>query len=174
MLDPQAALEILRDTQVIDGKVVDCKSAVPRESLATKPLLVQPARVEEADYRVARSLQGCKKLFVGGLPQPITDFEFKEFFAQFGEIEDSVVLYDRETGKARGFGFVTFRRAESLDLCLLHPEANIIKGKWVEVKRATPREQMQPSQFFMPPYGTDDRLDYPYSSLINEVLREDN
>jgi hypothetical protein len=68
MLDPKAALEILRDTQVIDGKVVDCKSAVPRETLATKPLLEQPARVEEPDYRVARCLQGCRRLFLGDLP----------------------------------------------------------------------------------------------------------
>lgn len=158
MLDPNSALRILEDVQIIDGKVVDCKSAVPRETMSHKPL----------------PHLSSKKIFVGGLPHDIQDDEFKEFFGQYGEIDDSVVIYDRESGKARGFGFVTYKYQESLELCLAQPGRQIIRGKWVEVKRATPREQMRPSQYFTPPYGVeDDKLDYPYNSLINDVLRED-
>eukprot|EP00359_Climacostomum_virens_P001324 CAMPEP_0204899112 /NCGR_PEP_ID=MMETSP1397-20131031/1666_1 /ASSEMBLY_ACC=CAM_ASM_000891 /TAXON_ID=49980 /ORGANISM="Climacostomum Climacostomum virens, Strain Stock W-24" /LENGTH=159 /DNA_ID=CAMNT_0052067029 /DNA_START=372 /DNA_END=851 /DNA_ORIENTATION=+ len=158
MLEPNATQRILEDVQIIDGKVVDCKSAVPRESMAQKPF----------------PQQSSKKMFVGGLPQDITEAEFKEFFGQYGEIEDSVVIYDRETGRARGFGFVTFARQESLDACISQPGKHIIRGKWVEVKRATPKEQMRPNQFFTAPYVVEEeKLDYPYSSLIYDVLRED-
>lgn len=158
MLDPSSAMRILADVQIIEGKVVDCKAAVPRQVIA---------------HSVPPQL-GSRKVFVGGLPQDITDVEFKEFFSQYGDIEDSVVIYDRETGRARGFGFVTYRRQESLEQCLSDPGRQVIKGKWVEVKRATPREEMQPSQYFTPPYVMDeDKLEYPHSSLINDVLRDD-
>jgi RNA recognition motif-containing protein len=39
---------------------------------------------------------------------PVTEGEFREFFEQFGVLIDSVVMFDRDTGRSRGFGFVTF------------------------------------------------------------------
>ncbi|KAL7533448.1 hypothetical protein ACHAXR_007325 [Thalassiosira sp. AJA248-18] len=47
-------------------------------------------------------------LFVGGLPNEVTDLSFLQFFQQYGEVIDSVVLLDRRTKRSRGFGFVTF------------------------------------------------------------------
>jgi RNA recognition motif-containing protein len=38
----------------------------------------------------------------------VTEEEFREFFEQFGTLIDSVVMFDRETRRSRGFGFVTF------------------------------------------------------------------
>jgi hypothetical protein len=38
----------------------------------------------------------------------VTDPEFRYFFSQFGELRESVVMFDRETRRSRGFGFVTF------------------------------------------------------------------
>ena len=46
----------------------------------------------------------------------MTEDEFREFFEQFGEIVDSVVMFDRETQRSRGFGFVTYKDAVSLFL----------------------------------------------------------
>lgn len=48
------------------------------------------------------------KLFVGGLPWSTSDDELREAFAPFGEVVDAKVVTDRETGRSRGFGFVTF------------------------------------------------------------------
>ena len=48
------------------------------------------------------------KLFVGGLPWAVTDEKLRETFSGYGEITEAKVIMDRETGRSRGFGFVTF------------------------------------------------------------------
>lgn len=48
------------------------------------------------------------KLFVGGLPYHTTDKSLREHFAVYGAIEEAVVITDRQTGKSRGYGFVSF------------------------------------------------------------------
>ncbi|KAH7970118.1 hypothetical protein HPB52_024165 [Rhipicephalus sanguineus] len=45
------------------------------------------------------------KIFVGGLPYHTTDKSLRQFFESFGDIEEAVVITDRQTGKSRGYGF---------------------------------------------------------------------
>ena len=52
------------------------------------------------------------KLFVGGLAWATTDASLKAAFEPFGEVVDAKVILDRETGRSRGFGFVTFSDAD--------------------------------------------------------------
>lgn len=52
------------------------------------------------------------KIFVGGLPYHTTDQSLREYFDKYGEIDEAVVITDRQTGKSRGYGFV------SLSVCL--------------------------------------------------------
>ena len=47
------------------------------------------------------------KLFVGGLPYHTTDKSLREHFEVYGDIEEAVVITDRQTGKSRGYGFVS-------------------------------------------------------------------
>lgn len=47
------------------------------------------------------------KLFVGGLPYHTTDKSLREHFAVYGDIEEAVVITDRQTNKSRGYGFVS-------------------------------------------------------------------
>jgi RNA recognition motif-containing protein len=47
-------------------------------------------------------------------------------------------MVDRATNRSRGFGFITFEHADSVEACLRNK--NEIMGKWVEVKRAEPRD----------------------------------
>lgn len=49
-----------------------------------------------------------KKLFVGGLPWSMSGNSLQDLFAEFGEISETVVISDRDTGRSKGFGFVTF------------------------------------------------------------------
>ena len=47
------------------------------------------------------------KLFVGGLPYHTTDKSLREHFEVYGDIDEAVVITDRQTGKSRGYGFVS-------------------------------------------------------------------
>jgi hypothetical protein len=48
-----------------------------------------------------------KKLFVGGLAWATTESSLRQAFERFGEVQEAVVVTDRDTGRSRGFGFVT-------------------------------------------------------------------
>jgi RNA recognition motif-containing protein len=47
------------------------------------------------------------KIFVGGLPYHTTDQTLHDYFEQYGDIEEAVVITDRQTQKSRGYGFVS-------------------------------------------------------------------
>lgn len=47
------------------------------------------------------------KLFVGGIPYDTDDESLREFFVQFGEIKEAVVIRDRDTLQSKGYGFVS-------------------------------------------------------------------
>lgn len=51
-------------------------------------------------------------IFVAGLPYDLDDAELEEIFEKFGTVSSAKVSIDRETGKSRGFGFVTMPIAE--------------------------------------------------------------
>lgn len=77
-------------------------------------------------------------MFVGGLAAEVTEKDFADYFSQFGVVKDAVVMVDRATNRSRGFGFITFEAEESVETVLR--TKNEIHGKWVEVKRAEPRD----------------------------------
>lgn len=47
------------------------------------------------------------KIFVGGLPYHTNDASLRKYFEAYGEIDEAVVITDRQTGKSRGYGFVS-------------------------------------------------------------------
>lgn len=52
------------------------------------------------------------KLFVGNLDSRVKWFHLKEFFSQYGEVSYTKVVFDRETKRSRGFGFIVFANEE--------------------------------------------------------------
>ena len=70
-----------------------------------------------------------KKLFVGGLPWATTDAGLEEAFARFGEIVQAKVVLDRETGRSRGFGFVTFESEADASVAQQEMNGQSIEGK---------------------------------------------
>nr|XP_022316971.1 RNA-binding protein 24-A-like isoform X1 [Crassostrea virginica] len=75
------------------------------------------------------------KIFVGGLPYHTTDKSLREFFDKFGEIEEAVVITDRQTGKSRGYGFVTMANREAAERACKDPNP-IIDGRKANVNLA--------------------------------------
>ena len=149
MQDPQALDTILSQPQVLDGKKVDCKRAVPRDQ-------------SHGQASQAAPYFKTKKMFVGGLPPDVTNESFLGFFEQFGEVEDSVVILDKDTGRPRGFGFITFASEDTADVVLANYEKNCINGKWVECKKATPRQAQGNYSNYSAPYPTYPNYQQPY------------
>jgi len=75
------------------------------------------------------------KIFVGGLPYHTTDQSLREFFEQFGDIEEAVVITDRQTGKSRGYGFVTMADRQAAERACKEPNP-IIDGRKANVNLA--------------------------------------
>lgn len=104
--------------------VVTHQSQMPHQSTShhhvQQPLQPKPMQ----NGRVPATKHDNRKLFVGGLPNEVTDYTFLQFFQQYGEVVDSIVLLDRRTKRSRGFGFVTFADESVSDAFL-----NIIPGR---------------------------------------------
>lgn len=49
-----------------------------------------------------------RKLFIGGISWDTNEDDLREHFSKFGEVAEVVIMKDRNTGRARGFGFVVF------------------------------------------------------------------
>jgi len=80
------------------------------------------------------------KLFVGGLSWNTDNAGLENAFASFGEIQEAKVITDRETGRSRGFGFVTFANAEDAEKALTL-DGTELDGRNVKVSIAQERER---------------------------------
>ena len=74
-----------------------------------------------------------QKLFVGGLPWSLTDEEFSDAFAVFGEVVEAKVVMDRETNRSRGFGFVKYKDAGSAQTAKEEMDGADLKGRQIRV-----------------------------------------
>ena len=104
-------------------------------------------------YNPALTPEGqSKKIFVGGLHYDTDKVGLRKHFEQYGKILSSEVMYNRETNKSRGFGFVIYADAESVDRAL-ETRMHMIDKKQAEVKRATPRvsSAIKPNVVGVPP-----------------------
>lgn len=61
---------------------------------------------------------------MGGLSHSTTSDSMRTFFSQYGKVVDCTVMVDRESGRSKGFGFVTFEDASNTDQ--LVGQANLI------------------------------------------------
>jgi heterogeneous nuclear ribonucleoprotein A1/A3 len=116
--DPSVIDEILKKKHNLDGKDIDPKRAIPREEQ-----------------------EKTEKIFVGGVKPEVTEEEFKEYFSQFGNVVEATLMSNKDTGRPRGFGFITFDNDQSVEAVLAKQGEIIIKDKPVEVKRALPKSK---------------------------------
>lgn len=56
-----------------------------------------------------------RKLFLGGLSPNSTEDSVRDFYSQFGEVIDVIIMRDPTTKRSRGFGFITFKDATMVD-----------------------------------------------------------
>ncbi|KIK59668.1 hypothetical protein GYMLUDRAFT_1002985 [Collybiopsis luxurians FD-317 M1] len=87
-VDPASVNAVMVKEHVLDGKIIDPKRAIPRQEH-----------------------QRATKLFIGGLAGSVTSESLRAFFSQYGKVVDSTVMIDRETGRSKGFGFLSIEDA---------------------------------------------------------------
>ncbi|KAI5286906.1 hypothetical protein KEM54_006411 [Ascosphaera aggregata] len=116
--DPKTVNTVMVKEHYLDGKIIDPKRAIPRDEQ-----------------------ERTSKIFVGGVSQDATEQDFKQFFMQFGRVVDATLMIDKDTGRPRGFGFVTFDSEVAVEATLAGPLE--ILGKPIEVKKAQPRNNLR-------------------------------
>ena len=80
------------------------------------------------------------KLYVGNLSFETTEDALRTTFGQFGSVTDVYVANDRETGRPRGFAFVTFSTAEESKLAIEKMNGTDLDGRALTVNEARPKE----------------------------------
>ena len=79
------------------------------------------------------------KLFVGGLSWNTDDSGLREAFSTLGTVTDAKVITDRETGRSRGFGFVTMADAASAAEAVRTMDGTSLDGRTIRVNEAQER-----------------------------------
>ncbi|XVF60230.1 hypothetical protein PTKIN_Ptkin08bG0028000 [Pterospermum kingtungense] len=77
--DPSVVDKVIKDIHIINGKQVQIKRPIQKGALGTKVFKT-------------------KRIFVGGIPSRVSEDEFKDFFSQFGEVNEYQVMHDHTTG----------------------------------------------------------------------------
>uniref|UniRef100_A0A0E0F7X0 RRM domain-containing protein n=1 Tax=Oryza meridionalis TaxID=40149 RepID=A0A0E0F7X0_9ORYZ len=142
--DPAVAERVIMEKHMIDGRMVEAKKAVPRDDQHALSKSGGSAHGSPGPSRT-------KKIFVGGLASTVTEADFRKYFEQFGTITDVVVMYDHNTQRPRGFGFITYDSEDAVDKALFKT-FHELNGKMVEVKRAVPKE-LSPGPSMRSPVG---------------------
>jgi RNA-binding protein Musashi len=94
-------------------------------NILTLIIKIDPKRAIPRDEQEKTS-----KIFVGGVSQEATESDFREYFTQFGRVLDATLMMDKDTGRPRGFGFVTFDSESAVENALSCPTLEIM-GKAV-------------------------------------------
>ena len=74
------------------------------------------------------------KLFVGGISWETDEDRLREYFGRFGEVTEAVIMRDRNTGRARGFGFVVFADSTVAERVIM--DKHMIDGRMVPASRS--------------------------------------
>lgn len=106
-----------------NGRLLTVNKAAPRGS--------RPVQI--------RDYEPTFRLYVGNLPWEVDSQRLKEVFCEHGNVIDAKVVSDRETGRSRGFGFVTMGSKEELDDAIAALDRGSLDGRTIRVSVAEER-----------------------------------
>ena len=81
------------------------------------------------------------KLFVGNLSFNTTQNQIQDAFSQHGVVVEVALMLDRETGRSRGFAFVTMDSVESAQAAIAAMSGAQLDGRSLTVNEAKPKEE---------------------------------
>ncbi|MEI9914106.1 MAG: RNA-binding protein [Candidatus Saccharibacteria bacterium] len=81
------------------------------------------------------------RLFVGSLSWNTTDDQLKDFFSSAGTVSSANVIFDRDTNRSKGFGFVEMSSDEEAQKAIASLNGKDLDGRAIIVSEARPRER---------------------------------
>lgn len=84
------------------------------------------------------------KLYVGNINWKTSEEELAEHFRQYGDVEEAKIMLDHETGRSRGFGFITMATSEQARVAQEKLDGVELDGRSLRVNEAydkSPRRQ---------------------------------
>ena len=87
-----------------------------------------------------KNFNDSNKVFIGGINYTTTDDQLREYFTQYGQMLDCVIIKDPQTNKSKGFGFVQYTEPFMVDELMKNRPHNI-DNRQLDVHRSIPRNQ---------------------------------
>ncbi|KAK9153957.1 hypothetical protein Sjap_001437 [Stephania japonica] len=116
-----------------------------------RPLRVNygpPPPKEESSFRGSRggggaSFDSGNRVYVGNLAWGVDDLALETLFSEQGKVMEAKVVYDRESGRSRGFGFVTYSSAAEVDSAISSLNGTDLNGRPIRVTVAESKPRRQ-------------------------------
>lgn len=84
-----------------------------------------------------------KKIYVGNLPFTATSESLSELFSQYGKVDSSKIITDRDTGRSKGFGFIEMSDSAAADQAIAQLHGSDHGGRNLTVNEARPMEKRE-------------------------------
>ena len=81
------------------------------------------------------------KLYVGNLPYSVNDDSLRELFSSYGNVLSASIIFDRMSGRSKGFGFVELEDDSGAKKAISEMNEKEIDGRKIVVSIARPKEQ---------------------------------
>jgi RNA recognition motif-containing protein len=80
------------------------------------------------------------KLYVGNFPYSVDESQLRDLFVQYGDVTELSMIMDRETGRPKGFAFITFASQQAAEKAL-EQNGRDLGGRPLKVSMAMERER---------------------------------
>ncbi|KAL8128498.1 hypothetical protein V2J09_017653 [Rumex salicifolius] len=108
----------------LNGRFLTVNKAAPRGTTPERP---------------ARTFTPSFRIYVGNLPWDVDNARLEDVFSQYGEVVSARVVFDRETGRSRGFGFVTMSSEKDVNDAIAALDGQAVDGRTIRVNIAEER-----------------------------------
>lgn len=121
--EAEKAVEMLHHFD-LNGRLLTVNKASPKGSRAERL-----PRVLDVEYR----------LYAGNLPWSVDDARLEQIFSEYGKVVNARVVFDRETGRSRGFGFVLMASETEMNDAIAALDRQSLDGRTIRVNVAEAR-----------------------------------
>ena len=83
-------------------------------------------------------------IYVGNLPWSASEQELADSFGEHGAVEKATIIVDRDSGRSKGFGFVTMNDNDEANSAIDALNGTDLDGRALKVNEARPREERAP------------------------------